>query len=105
MRILEKGLQILAKTLGVRYDNTNWGSVILNIETEIKKIDKNTAGDGWKEKEKFYSEAALQFRYFKNAWRNYVMHAIDIYDDQQAESIFQHVKEFMNHLATELQEN
>jgi hypothetical protein len=105
MRILEKGLDSLAKELDVPFDNANWGWVINNIEAKIENVRKNKIESNWKEKEKFYSETALQFRYFKDAWRNYVMHAKDNYDEQQAESIFLHVKEFMIHLATQLTEN
>jgi hypothetical protein len=104
MRVLEKGLDAVARELGVSYDSANWGKVISNIETEIANINKTTSGTDWKEKEKFYSEVAVQFRYFKNAWRNYVMHARDTYTEQQADLIYQHVKEFMTHLATQLSE-
>jgi len=46
-----------------------------------------------------YAQAATQFFYFKNAWRNHVAHARDIYDNEQAELIFNHVGDFMRFLA------
>lgn len=100
MRVLEIGLSVLAKELGVPYEHRNWENIINDIEVEIKKISKTTHGDEWKTKEQFYSEVALQFRYFKNAWRNHVMHVRDTYDEQRAITIFEHVKEFMTHLTT-----
>lgn len=105
MRVLEIGLTALAKELGVSYDRVNWDNIINNIEAKIRKISKTTSGDEWKTKEKFYSEAALQFRYFKNAWRNHVMHVRDTYDEERAETIFEHTKQFMAHLATKLKED
>jgi len=100
MRILEIGLSVLAKDVDVpKVDYRNWESLIQDIETNIK-----TASAGDKIKEQFYSEAALQFRYFKNAWRNHVMHVRDTYDEQRAETIFSHAREFMVHLSAKLKE-
>jgi hypothetical protein len=104
MRVLEIGLCILAKELSVPSDNANWGNIIDGIEKNIKSMNSTTYGVDWKIKRRFYSEAALQFLYFKNAWRNYVMHGRTPYDEQQAEVIFNSVREFMRHLATQLKE-
>lgn len=104
MRVLEIGLSALANELKVADDRKNWENVINGIEVEIKKVNNATHGDDWLAKQQFYSEAALQFRYFKNAWRNHVMHVRDSYDEQRAEAIFDHVKQFMQHLATKLTE-
>jgi hypothetical protein len=101
MRVLEIGLSVLAKDVGItKIDYRNWESLIHEVETNIK-----TASGGDKVKEQFYSEAALQFRYFKNAWRNHVMHVRDTYDEQRAETIFGHVRECMVHLATKLKDD
>ncbi len=101
MRVLEIGLSVLAKDVGItKIDYRNWESLIHEVETNIK-----TASGGDKVKEQFYSEAALQFRYFKNAWRNHVMHVRDTYDEERAETIFGHVREFMVHLATKLKDD
>jgi len=37
--------------------------------------------------------------FFKDAWRNHIMHVRDVYDEGRATSIWQHVKEFMLKLA------
>lgn len=104
MRVLEIGLSVLAKDLKVKSDYTNWQNIIEGIEKETKNINKDNSGDDWKVKQQFDSEAALQFRYFKNAWRNHVMHIRDNHDEQRAMAIIGHVKEFMAHLATRLKE-
>lgn len=104
MRVLEIGLKVLAKELSVPHDYTNWENIINGIEAKIKTVKPTTYGVNWKVKQKFYSEAALQFRYFKDAWRNHVMHVHGPYGEQSAENIFGHTKEFMIHLATQLKE-
>jgi hypothetical protein len=103
MRVLGIGLNALARNLGVT-DEENWKTIIDKIEKEIRMIDEAFPKEKRKTIGKFNAEAALQFHYFKNAWRNHVMHVRDTYDEQRAESIFRHVKDFMVHLATELKE-
>jgi len=104
MRILEIGLTVLAKSLEVNTDRQEWEYLIDHTQNKIKTISEATHGKDWRVDQQFYSEAALQFRYFKNAWRNHVMHVRDTYDEERAETIFRHVKEFMTHLATKLKE-
>jgi hypothetical protein len=103
MRALEIGLQVLADDLKVPFERRNWENIINDIEAKIKDIDKGNAKADWKKKQ-FYSEVAVEFRYFKNAWRNHVVHARTTYDEEQAEKIFDHTKQFMAYLATELKE-
>jgi hypothetical protein len=99
MRVLELGLNVLAGELGVSFDRRNWENVINDIEAEIKKINGPAWGKDWKLKQQFYSEAAKDFRYFKDAWRNHAMHYREHYDASEAKSILEHVKAFMSHLA------
>lgn len=54
------------------------------------------------ERMQFLSEAAKEFFYFKDGWRNYVAHARGTYDEHQAASVLEHTRTFMNHLSTEL---
>ncbi len=99
MRVLEVGLNALARTLGVPFDRRNWENVINDIEAEIKKINGPGWGADWKEKQRFYYGAAKDFRYFKDAWRNHAMHYRERYDAVEAKNIFDHVKAFMLQLA------
>jgi len=104
MKVLELGLNVLAEDLGIPLGQQNWQNIIDQIEKEIRNINKDTVPD-WKEKEQFYSEVALQFRYFKNAWRNHVMHIRQVsYDEELAMAIYSHVKEFMITLASRCHE-
>jgi len=98
MRVLEKGLEAMAKTFSVPFKFENWHNVIEQLESKIRKLDP-TLGADWKEKQKFYSAAAIEFMFFKDAWRNHVMHGRDEYDDTTAENIYGHVCAFMRQLA------
>ena len=101
MRVLEVGLNTLAKTLGVSFDRRNWENLINDIDAEIKKINGPARGADWKEKQEFYSSAAKDFRYFKDAWRNHAMHFREHYEGSEAKTILEHVKAFMAQLADE----
>jgi|ERR1051326_7181038 hypothetical protein len=102
MRVLELGLNALARDLGVPYDRINWQNIIEGIESEIKAFKNLPRGDVKAQKEKLYSGAAVQFRYFKDAWRNHTMHVRENYDDHDAKSIMDHVGDFMRHLVSDL---
>jgi hypothetical protein len=100
MRVLEKGLEALAKVFNVDFSNINWHNVIEQIESHIRKMDPNTHGPDWKKKQQFYSEAACEFMFIKAAWRNHVMHGREKYDAEQASNIYSHTCEFMKRLTT-----
>ncbi|MBZ5593333.1 MAG: hypothetical protein LAP39_13915 [Acidobacteriia bacterium] len=98
MRVLEKGLGSLAAIFSVPFKFENWHTVIEQLESKIRKIDPSHGAD-WKEKQKFYSEIACEFMFFKDAWRNHVMHGRDSYDTESAQNIYSHVCAFMKKLA------
>jgi len=98
MRVLEKGLACLADVFGEPFKFENWHNVIERLESKIRKLDPSHGPD-WREKQKFYSETACQFMFFKDAWRNHVMHGRGTYEPDQAQSIYIHVGDFMKCLA------
>jgi hypothetical protein len=100
MRVLEFGLGALAARFGVSVERSTWHEIIEAIEGKIRKIAPASEGADWKKQQKEFSDAATQFMFFKDAWRNHIMHVRDVYDEGRAMSIFQHVREFMNKLAT-----
>lgn len=105
MRILEAGLNSLAKVFNVPFQHANWEQVLNQVEKKIKDISTSpTKPSNWKEDQQFYSESASQFRYFKDAWRNYAMHLHERYDEGQTLSIYNHVREFMSHLSKRFSE-
>jgi|ERR1022692_588384 uncharacterized membrane protein required for colicin V production len=104
MRALEIPINALVKALNFTPSSPNWEQVLNESEREIRKISPATNGPTWKEDEQFYSEAALHFRFIKNAWRNYAVHRRDTYNDHEAWEIMTHVRSFTDHLAKKLAE-
>jgi len=98
MRVLERGLGAMAKLFSEPFTYENWHNVIERLESKIRKLD-STIGPDWKAKQKFYAEAACEFMFFKDAWRNHVIHGRDQYDDQRTQNIYSHTCAFMRHLA------
>lgn len=104
MRVLEYGLGALAREVGVKYDNQVWYNVINEIEAAIKS-ERNSIlkGNDRKNRLNFLSEAAKEFVYFKDGWRNYVSHNKAIYDEPQARRVLEHVRHFMNILTDKIE--
>jgi hypothetical protein len=109
MRVLEIGLRVLANDLNVVFPTPielqNWNTIIEKIESTIRDQEKQLPkGTQKSEKMQFYSEAAKEFRYFKDAWRNHVAHSREKYGETEALRVLSHVRDFMQHLATRLKE-
>jgi hypothetical protein len=81
------------------FDLETWGQVIGQIEKKINRIEQESRTEERSERQRFYSEAAAQFRYFKDAWRNHVSHNRAKYDEREARRVWEHVRDFMEHLA------
>ena len=99
MRVLERALGTLASKFNVPFEHDNWHNIIEQLEAAIRKMDAATFGPDWKNKQKFYNRAASQFMFFKDAWRNHVMHVRDVFDEGKARSVFDSVRGFMQALA------
>lgn len=103
MRALEIALHVLAAELGVKFPASieleNWQNIIEKIESAIRKLENQPKGKQKSEDLKYYSEAAKEFRYFKDAWRNHVSHSRADYDVHEATRIMEHTRDFMKHLA------
>lgn len=107
MLVLQVGLNSLAKELNVAFERVNWDKVITDVETQIKLIEHGSLrqGPAWGSDKTFFAEAALQFRHFKDAWRNHAAHGRMHYDHpDKALSVYTHVREFMQHIAVRLKE-
>lgn len=103
MRVLEFGLRAMARDVGVSFDVQNWQNVINEIESKIREEGKALPrGVSKSERLRFLSEAAKEFVYFKDGWRNHVSHTRAPYDDHQARSVMEHVRQFMTILASGL---
>jgi hypothetical protein len=105
MRVLERGLKALASDVCKQFDVQNWQTIIDQIESEIRQLGKTLpSGTPKTERLQFLSEAAKEFVYFKDGWRNYVSHNRGAYDEHQARSVMEHVRAFMTTLASKLSE-
>jgi len=101
MRVAELGLRAIAKRLKVRLpvqiEFATWGRVIEACGKQLDVLKGKTAAKD--KKAQFYSALILDIRAFSHLWRNPVMHARSRYDKHQAQSAFNHVRSFMQHIA------
>jgi hypothetical protein len=89
MLVLERGLNALAARVGVSYQRNNWQNIINEIASRLKLLHKGAERD-------FYIEVNAQFGFLKDAYRNHSEHARDDpYDMEKAQSILNHVRNFM----------
>lgn len=108
MRVLECGIKVLAADVDLSFGTEQWYNILNNIDGKIEEIrhhgipgiDK-AAKDA---RLQFLSEAAKEFFYFKDGWRNYVSHGRSKYDEHQALGVLEHVRALMTHLSTRLSE-
>jgi hypothetical protein len=103
MRVLEIGLRRFAEGLGVQMESgielENWKSIIDQIEKAIRSQEQQPKSPEKSAQLQFYSEAASNLRYFKDAWRNHVSHSRAKYDELEATTVWRHVRSFMQRLA------
>jgi HEPN domain-containing protein len=110
MRVLEHGLRALSERItNKRVVNPNWADMIKDIENAIKTRDsENPRKPRWKREREFFIQAALHFRYLKDALRNNSAHVtagpVEMYENDSAEAVFEHVRDFMQHLTTKLKQ-
>jgi hypothetical protein len=108
MRILEHGLRVLAKDVSIAIGRRGWGKIIGRIELAINpppsQKPKVPQTKEEIERQRFLSEVATDFRYFKDAWRDYVTHNLVDYKGPEALRIMDRVKDFMAHISEKLKE-
>jgi hypothetical protein len=104
MRALEHGLRWLAAKVNLDPDAMkleNWKNIIDQIEKKIRELEQLPKSPTKSENVQFLSEAAVQFRWVKDAWRNEAAHAHVSYDEREGATIFMHVADFFKHIAAE----
>lgn len=108
MRGAEIGLRALATYLNItlKYplELADWETLINKIECEIRAKQQLPKGSAKDQELEFLSECAVQFRYFKDAYRKNVAHARGFYDDSQSESVMNATSSFLCSLVTKLKE-
>lgn len=108
MGILQYGLFALADelklSLTIPLQMAEWCKIINGIEGKIRDFRNEPKSPEKDENLAFYSECGVQFRYFKDAWRNHVAHLREEYDKDQAHSVLIHTREFMEHMSKRVKE-
>lgn len=102
MRVLEHGIRSMCTTVEISIENIqleNWKNILDQVEKKIRDMEQLARSQEKIEKIKFLSEAAANFRYFKDAWRNHVSHSRATYDSKDAKRVMDHVIDFMQQLA------
>jgi len=109
MRVIELGMRALAKQLRVAKARGDVPLELATWEAVIQALEAKTSGrfprtqKGQRDLD-FYKGLLIDFRAFKDFWRNKVMHARIDYDQDTARSAFDHVRAFMRRLATRVTE-
>ena len=109
MRAAEIGVRVLGTELGVQFPDkpielAEWQNILDQCDSKIVKMKEMSRGIEKDDKLGFYSQAAVQFRYFKDAWRVRVAHARENYEEVPATRVFSHTLEFFETLANRLKE-
>jgi hypothetical protein len=116
MRAAEVALRAIATDRQVSFANKplsqqEWGTILGALEGVLRQMRLDDAKK-WLDPAsreaqiQFYNDAVQELRAFNEAWRRYISHA-DIaafYDRDQAASIVNHVRAFMQKLATRISE-
>jgi len=112
MRVVERGLMALAADLSILpadIDSKTWGQIMTEIDDGLdaaiaSKIRAAQCGTPRNELKEFYHGIMGEFRAFRDVWRNNVMHGNTPYTEEQATRVFEHVREFMARMATQIKE-
>jgi hypothetical protein len=110
MRVAEYGLRALAHDRRVKLDKkkpidlATWEDLLKKLEDAedaIRNFPKTHAREA---QFNFFHGANMEVKRFKGKFRNRVMHSRDSYDRDEAMSAFNHVKAFMEILASRISE-
>lgn len=105
MRALEHSLAALAVDVGLRWEKEQWNNIIEQIEAKVRDLNRTLPMGAAKDARiNFLSQAAKEFMYFKDGWRNYVAHNRVNYTLPDALEVIEHVQAFTERLAPSLKE-
>jgi hypothetical protein len=75
-------------------------NILDNCDSKIVAMKDMRRGIEKAENLAFYSRAAVQFRYFKDAYRVRAAHAHELFDERKAFKIFDHTLDFFDAIST-----
>lgn len=108
MRVAEVGLRNIAKNVGVKLTDkrkpmpiefATWDKVINGIKSKLIQAHALSRSVRKNERLRFYSDAADQCTYFRDLWRNDTAHTRKHYDEGEALSVMNRIREFMHLLS------
>jgi len=104
MRIAEFGLRKMAKRLRTavsasRIDFAGWSTLTKKIRKRIEVLEKRTNNAKKLDDLEYYHAALDEIKFFRDYWRNEVMHTRGQYDATQADDARKRVENFMRKLA------
>jgi hypothetical protein len=85
-------------------DFATWGTILQAVEQRADAIEQKRRGPARARAVEFYRGAIREIDALKG-YRDDVMHARSSYDEGQARSVMNHVREFMEGLASKIGEN
>lgn len=110
MRAAEIGVRCLGEALSITLprpiEQSEWQAILNALVPKIQEIENlpNANNPNKPADLAFYTQAAAQFRFFKNGWRVHVAHARRTYNEPEAIEAIDHVRSFFETLAERLKE-
>ena len=98
MRVVDYGLRLVAKSLGIEFDARSWDGIGKAIEKKMReKYGDKT--DDWKAAEPFYAEILTDIQAISRGHRNAALHELDkVYDKHAAEYLLAVTVGFIEHV-------
>jgi len=97
MRIMEHGLKLIARELGIPYA-PSWESYLWQINKKSSEAYQKKSAE-WKQSEPFFCELLGDLMAVKTAWRNPTMHIVRDYMPNEASEVYSSVRTFLTRLA------
>ncbi|HEV7473165.1 MAG TPA: hypothetical protein VGN90_03895 [Pyrinomonadaceae bacterium] len=99
MRVMERGVQRLGKKLKVSIpvEEKDWGMIGSHVNGALKRLPNSTVSE--RRRHTRYAKAAVYLDNVRESWRNPTMHPKETYTEEEAESAFRFVKQYMEHLS------
>ena len=106
-RASELGVCALGRKLDVEFPNhpielADMQSILKQVESKIDKMQDERRSTEKDQRLTLYSDAAAQFRYFKDAWRIRTAHARATFTQPEAKRILDHTRDYFEIVAPAL---